>query len=93
MAVAKSIRGEFICNIGNPSHRFYLGFNEKEAEDRKGQLKLLWKAESHENWQPFTLFLGKAIAKGQAKVAVDDWITRFADDPLGKAHALTNLRN
>ena len=80
---------------GNPPKRFYLGFVAKEAEARKMRLEELWAyVEKREGrWTPFTVFLGKAIAKGQNEVVVDEWILSIAgENARTKAHALTNLQ-
>lgn len=80
---------------GNPPKRFYLGFDAKEAEARKMRLEELWAfVEKREGqWTPFTLFLGKAIAKGQNEVAVDEWVLSIAgENARTRAHALTNLQ-
>jgi hypothetical protein len=80
---------------GNPPKRFYLGFDAKEAEARKLRLEQLWSyVEQREGrWTPFILFLGKAIAKGQYEVVVDEWISALAGENARiKAHALTNLQ-
>lgn len=86
----RNARGEIKTDKGKPPHRFYLGFDAKEAEIRKARLEQLWQCLERRNqkWTPFAVFLGKAIAKGQTEVVVDEWLHESA-----KGLSLAHLQN
>jgi len=77
--LSRSARGEIKTDKGKPSHRFYLGYDPKEAEDRKGRLETLWSLEPGK-WTPLGIAIGKAIARGDDEVNVDDFIDHYAGD-------------
>jgi hypothetical protein len=61
--------GQFRCDIGKPSKRFYLGSDADAAQERKLKLNEFWnrcQMFGQSEWDADSLAIAKQIGKGEA---------------------------